>query len=81
MRIGCLPQSLSYIQIFSPVFVSILAVNIALLWTFLLSPLLFVKGLNKFAMQCVAVQDPLANTKYKLKRKQIREMAVRYTSD
>lgn len=59
----CHSLSLSDIQIYPHVFVSILAVNIALLWTFLLSPLLFVKGLSKFLMQCAAVPDPLANTK------------------
>ena len=64
----CHSRSLSYIQIFSPVSVRIFAVNIALLWTFLLSPLLFVKGLNKFVMRCVAVPDPLANTKQKLRQ-------------
>ena len=59
----CHSVSWSYTHIFSSVYVSILAVNIALLWTFLLSPLLFFKGLNKLVMQCVAVPDPLSNTK------------------
>ena len=40
----CHSLSLSYLQICPPVFVSILAVNIVLLWTFLLLSLLCVKG-------------------------------------